>query len=63
MDYIAIVSGLVIAGASFMLGRIWSLREYLQLRAAYDRLVEAHAKLTDRDEKGRFIKRDKGSAL
>ena len=63
MDYIAIASGLVIAGASFILGRIWSLREYLQLRAAYDRLTETHVKLTDRDDKGRFTKRDKGSAL
>ena len=63
MDYVAIVSGLVIAGASFAIGRIWSLREYLQLQADYDRLVDAHAKLTDRDKKGRFVKREKGSAL
>lgn len=58
MDWMLIVPPIILFGAGYVLGRVWSLKEYLELEEKYYLLERDYRKISTRGPDGRFTKSD-----
>ena len=58
MDWLLIVPPIILFGVGYILGRVWSLKEYLELEEKNYQLERDLRRLTTRGPDGRFTKSD-----
>lgn len=63
MDWGYIIAVFTVGASMFILGRMWSIRDMAELKQRYSELLVKYHKLTDRDKRGRFIKRENRESL
>ena len=57
MDYVAVISGIIIAVCGFVLGHLTGLRRYDEIALRYNTLYREYSRITKRDDRGRFAKK------
>jgi hypothetical protein len=58
MDYILIGSGVALAAFGFIFGRLSVLPRLIDTQTELDRLYRDYSRITTRDDRGRFTKKD-----
>jgi hypothetical protein len=56
MDWMLLIIPPITAGLGYAIGRIWSLKEYLELQEKYSQLERDYRKISTRGPDGRFTK-------
>lgn len=59
MDWMLIVPPIIMFGAGYIIGRVWSLKEYLELEEKNYHLERDLRRLTTRGPDGRFVRPEK----
>lgn len=59
MDWMLIVPPIIMFGAGYIIGRVWSLKEYLELQEKNTQLERDLRRLTTRGPNGRFVRPEK----
>lgn len=59
MDWMLIVPPIIMFGAGYIIGRVWSLKEYLELEEKNTQLERDLRRLTTRGPDGRFVRPEK----
>lgn len=59
MDWMLIAPPIIMCGVGYLIGRAWSLKEYLELQEKTNQLERELSRLTTRGPGGRFVKTNK----
>lgn len=59
MDWMLIAPPIIMCGVGYLIGRVWSFKEYLELQEKNTQLERELSRLTTRGPGGRFTKPDK----